>query len=405
MARLFGILFAAFCFVGGPGFAPAKADIKFGALFPLSGGLALLGEESMRGVEMAVEEKNAAGGVRGEKIVLLRGDAVDNNQAIGETRRLISVEKVRAIFGTYSSARSIAASQVAELSGIPYFELVAVSDDITSRGFKYVFRTNPSASDFGSAAAQAVVDLVAPALKVEPKSLRVAIVHEDSAFGTSVSKGQIEAAKKLGLNVVSVTPYAANVVDMSSIILRLQNEKADVVLQTSYEKDTVLFLRQSGEIGFAPKAVIGAGGGYLLQPVADAVGHKAIDGALVVSEAHFDINPAAAPGLTEFVKAYQAKYKTLPRSSHSLVAYAGAKAILGALETAPSLEAEAIRKSVLALDIPSGGSAVGWGFKFAQNGQNERAQMLALQWQNGKLVTIFPKAAATGSVIDPQQKK
>ena len=73
------------------------ADVKFGALYPFSGQLALLGEESARGVEIAVDEINAAGGVQGEKVVLARGDAVDNNQAIGEARRLISLEKVVAI--------------------------------------------------------------------------------------------------------------------------------------------------------------------------------------------------------------------------------------------------------------------------------------------------------------------
>src|SRR5690606_7943226 len=151
----------------------AQADVKFGALYPFSGQLALLGEESARGLELAVEEINAAGGIQGEQIVLVRGDAVDNNQAIGEARRLTSLEGVKAIFGTYSSARSIAASQVTELAGIPYFELVAVSDEITRRGFKYVFRTNPSSSDFGRASLVAVTDLLAPALGVDAKSLKI----------------------------------------------------------------------------------------------------------------------------------------------------------------------------------------------------------------------------------------
>ena len=109
----------------------AFADVKIGSLYPISGPLALLGEESARGLELAVEEVNAAGGIKGEKIVLERGDAVDNNQATGEARRLISLSGVKAIFGTYSSARVIAASQVSELAGVPYFELGAVADEVT----------------------------------------------------------------------------------------------------------------------------------------------------------------------------------------------------------------------------------------------------------------------------------
>ena len=92
----------------------AVADVKFGSLFPFSGSLALLGEESARGLEIAVDEINAKGGVQSEKVLLVRGDAVDNNQAIGEARRLISVENVAGVFGTFSSGRAVAASQVTE---------------------------------------------------------------------------------------------------------------------------------------------------------------------------------------------------------------------------------------------------------------------------------------------------
>jgi len=378
-----------------------SADVKLGALFPLSGELALLGEESFRGVELAIEEKNNEGGLKGENIRLVRGDAVDNNQAIGEARRLISVEQVKAIFGTYSSSRAVAASQVSELAGIPYFELVAVSDDITTRGFEYVFRTNPSSSDFGGAAITAVTDLLAPALNVDVKDLRIAIIHEDSVFGSSVSANQVATAKHKDLNIVQQLPYSASTVDMSSIILRLREAKIDVVLHTSYEKDTILFMQQAAEIGFQPKAVVGAGGGYILQPVADAIGHDMIEGTLVVAESHYDINLESAPGLTDFLAQYQSKYGSVPRSSHSLVSYVGAKALLNALEDASSLDAPAIRDAVYRLDIPNGGTAVGWGVKFNERGQNERAQMLVLQWQNGKLVTVYPESAAVGKFEVP----
>ena len=88
------------------------ADLKLGALYPFSGGLALLGDESFRGLQLAVNERNAAGGVNGNKIVLVKADAVDANQAVGEARRLTSVENVAAVFGSYASGVSAAATQV-----------------------------------------------------------------------------------------------------------------------------------------------------------------------------------------------------------------------------------------------------------------------------------------------------
>lgn len=373
----------------------AHADVKFGALYPFSGQLALLGEESARGLEIAVDEINAAGGIQGEKVVLVRGDAVDNNQAIGEARRLISLEQVAAIFGTYSSARSIAASQVAELSGIPYFELGAVADEVTGRGLKYLFRTNPYAADMGKMIVDMVAEKIAPGIGKKPEELKIGIIYEDSSYGTSVSTHQANYAKEKGLNVVVSSGYPAATVDMSSLVLELKQAGVDVVLQTSYQNDSVLFLQQANEAGYKPAAVIGGGGGYSMQPTADAVGHDVIDGVLDVDFTQYLVNTKATPGLEAFIEAYKAKYGSAPRSGHSLNNYVGAKAILEAIGKAKGFEPDTIVEVVKAMDIPNGATAAGYGIKFGENNQNERASMMGMQWQGGKLVTVYPDAAAT----------
>lgn len=376
----------------------AHADVKFGALYPFSGQLALLGEESARGLEIAVDEINAAGGIQGEKVVLVRGDAVDNNQAIGEARRLISLEQVAAIFGTYSSARSIAASQVAELSGIPYFELGAVADEVTGRGLKYLFRTNPYAADMGKMIVDMVADKIAPGISKKPEELKIGIIYEDSSYGTSVSTHQANYAKERGLNVAVSSGYPAATVDMSSLVLELKQAGVDVVLQTSYQNDSVLFLQQANEAGYKPAAVIGGGGGYSMQPTADAVGHDVIDGVLDVDFTQYLVNTKATPGLDAFVEAYKAKYGRAPRSGHSLNNYVGAKALLEAIDKAKGFEPDTIVEAVKAMDIPDGATAAGYGIKFGENNQNERASMMGMQWQGGKLVTVYPDAAATAPI-------
>ncbi|MDE3775312.1 ABC transporter substrate-binding protein [Sinorhizobium meliloti] len=376
----------------------AHADVKFGALYPFSGQLALLGEESARGLEIAVDEINAAGGIQGEKVVLVRGDAVDNNQAIGEARRLISLEQVAAIFGTYSSARSIAASQVAELSGIPYFELGAVADEVTGRGLKYLFRTNPYAADMGKMIVDMVADKIAPGISKKPEELKIGIIYEDSSYGTSVSTHQANYAKERGLNVAVSSGYPAATVDMSSLVLELKQAGVDVVLQTSYQNDSVLFLQQANEAGYKPAAVIGGGGGYSMQPTADAVGHDVIDGVLDVDFTQYLVNTKATPGLDAFVEAYKAKYGSAPRSGHSLNNYVGAKALLEAIDKAKGFEPDTIVEAVKAMDIPDGATAAGYGIEFGENNQNERASMMGMQWQGGKLVTVYPDAAATAPI-------
>ena len=377
---------------------PAFADMKFGSLYPISGPLALLGEESSRGLEIAVDEINAAGGIKGEQIVLERGDAVDNNQATGEARRLISLGGVKAIFGTYSSARAIAASQVAELSGVPYFELGAVADEVTGRGLQYLFRTNPTAEHIGRNTVEMLANSIAPGMGLDPKTLKLGIIYEDSSYGTSVANHQSTTAAENGLTVAVKSGYPANIVDMSSLVLELRGAGVDVVLQTSYQNDSVLFLQQANEAGYKPLAIIGGGGGYSMQPTADAVGHDVIEGVYDVDFTQFIVNTEATPGLPEFVEAYRAKYGTDPRSGHSLNNYVGAKAIFQALQNAEGFEADQIVEAMKTLDIPDGTTATGYGFKFGENNQNERAFMMGMQWQDGKLVTVYPRAAASSDM-------
>lgn len=372
----------------------AAAEVKFGALYPFSGDLALLGEESYRGLEIAVQEINADGGVQGEEVVLERGDAVDNNQAIGEARRLISRESVAGIFGTYASSRSIAASQVAELSGVPYFELGGVADEITGRGLEWLWRTNPTAEDMGKLIVEMVVEAVAPGIDRDPGDLRIGIIHEDSSYGTSVAGHQERYGEEAGLNIVTVQAYPANTVDMSSLVLDLQDRDVDVVFQTSYQNDSVLFLQQANEADFRPAAIVGGGGGYSLQPTADAVGHDLIDGVLNADFTQYLVNTDSTPGLEAFVDAYEEAYGEFPRSGHSLNNYVGAKAILQALDEADGFEPETIKEALAAIDIPFGETAAGYGVKFGENNQNERASMMGLQWQDGKLVTVYPEEAA-----------
>ncbi|KPH81326.1 MULTISPECIES: ABC transporter substrate-binding protein [Bosea] len=376
----------------------AFAQVKIGALYPFSGGLALLGDESFRGLEIAIEERNAAGGLKKQKIEIVKGDAVEPNQAVGEARRLTSVDKVPVIFGTYSSSLSIAATQVAELAGVPYFELGAISDPITERGFKNVYRTNPTARDFAARMVDAVGEAIAPALGLEAKSLKVAIIHEDSLYGQTVAGYQTARAKEKGVTIVETLPYSAKSVDLTPVILRLKTAGADVVLQTSYQNDTVLFFRQMKEQGFKPKAMIGAGGGYSLRDTMLAIGAENMEGALNVDFTQFRTNPKAAPGVDAFVKKYQAKYGTAPRSGHSLANYMGALVFLDAMEKAPDLKAASIRTAVLAVDVPVGGTATGWGAKFAESGQNSRAVPFLMQWQGGELVTVFPADAAVAKM-------
>ena len=372
-------------------------ELKFGALYPFSGGLALLGEESFRGLDVATDERNAAGGLLTRQIRLFKGDAVDPNQAIGEVRRLMSVERVSAVFGTYASPLVFAASQVTELQGVPYFELGAISDPITERGFKYLFRTCPRSSDFGVATVTPVQDVLAPLYKVDPKSLKIAILHEDALYGQTVSGFQEAEMKKLGLQLVEKLSYSAKSVDLSSVIQRLRGVAADVVLHTGYQNDIVLFFRGMQEASWRPRMVIGSGGGYSLTDTAKAIG-PSFEGVMNVDFTQVAVNPAYAPGVTEFAEAYRKKYGVDVRSGHSLANYFGARVFFDAIQRAGSTDKDKIRAAVLATDIPEGTTPTGWGVKFDETGQNVRVRLFLLQWQGGRQVTVYPQQAAVAEL-------
>jgi branched-chain amino acid transport system substrate-binding protein len=381
-----------------PCIAAAQAnDVRFGALYPFSGSLALLGDESFRGLEVAVEERNADGGVLGRQIRLIKGDAIDQNQAIAEARRLIGAERVTAIFGTYASPLAFAATQVAELQGVPYFEMGAISDPITERGFRYVFRTCPRASDFGAATVGGLVDALAPAFGVDPTSLRIAILHEEALYGQTVAAFQEAHLRAQRLNLVEKIAYAARSVDLSSVVQRLRGVSADVVLHTGYQNDIVLFFRAMQEAGWKPRMVIGSGAGYSLSDTARAVG-PAFEGVMNVDFTQFAVNEDFAPGATAFVEAYKQRYGSEPRSGHSLANYFGARVCLDAVQRAGAADKDRIRNAMMAADVPDGTTPTGWGVRFDEKGQNTRARPFLLQWQGGRQVTVFPARAAVAQL-------
>ena len=375
----------------------AQEEIRIGAIYPRSGSLALLGEESWRGAEIARQERNEAGGILGRQIVFVNADAPNANAARSEAERLISQQGLRLLIGTYSSALSMAASEAAARRGVTFFELGAIADGITQRGYETVFRTNPTAAMFVEAQVAFLRDWMAPALGKTPGELRIAIAHEDSDYGTSVAANMQAAARRMGLNVVSVQPYASTSTDLSSVILRLRTANPDVILAVSYAQDSILLQRQAYELGLRAR-VLGTGGGHSLTSFYEALGQLA-EGVFNVDFTQYEVNTAFTPGLEEFIARYRATFGENPRSGHSLANYMGAHVLFDIIERAGgSLDPAAIRAATLAYEREPGTTATGWGVKFDANGQNTGAVPFVTQWRNGKLVTVWPEGAA---VMEP----
>ena len=401
--------------VGGLGVSQALprrawgADVKIGALFPYSGPMALLGEESFRGAEMAREMINEQGGVLGGQIVWAKGDAPDATAATSEAERLINVERVKLIFGSYSSALSYPASEVTERNKVIYWEEGAIADPITERGFKYLFRVLPMASQYGDLAVDYAAKVVAPTLKIDPKKMGIGVIFEDTLYGTTVGKSANQRAKDLGLNVVASETYSQKAVDLSSIVLKLKSLKPDVIVATQYISDGILFWRQAKELGLNVKAFIGTGAAHGLLDFPKAVGDDAnfilnADPAVGLNEA--GLTPRSKQELKTFIERYTKKFGR-PPAVHSTLGYVGAMVLFReVLPKAGAMDPDKIREAALKVDIPDGETVMGWGVKFAppghkSAGQNLRSYPVLMQWQEQTLHVVYPEKWATRKAVLP----
>jgi branched-chain amino acid transport system substrate-binding protein len=370
--------------------------IRIGLLYPLTGSLAKLGQEEQKGALLAAELRNAKGGINGKKIEWVIGDAPDPQAAVTETERLITVEKVDIIQGSYSSGVAYAASAVAEKHKKIYWECGGVADNITQRGFKYLFRFGQTGTSNGETAIKLVEDIVAKELNKDVKSLKIGIIHEDSAFGTSVADGAEKYAKAQGLNVVIREGYSMNTKDLSSLILKLKKANVDILVPTTYVADGLLLFKQMKELNYNPLAVVM--GGNAIQDFKLAMGDE-VNGLM-----HADItmprtNYDYCPGLEEFNKEWMKKYNQEPYCAHPIRTFAGANVLFDVIEQAGSTDPDKIAEVARSLDLPYGSTATGWGVKFAPEGDpmmgtNLRAQAFGCIWHDGNIETLWPEEAA-----------
>lgn len=389
------------------GHAQAQQVWKIGALYPLTGSLALLGNENLHGARVAVDMINERGGVAGNKIELVVGDASTPDKAQSEAERLSSLENLKVITGTYSSGLSYAASQVVERRGGIYWETGGISDGLTKRGFKNYFRVVFTASQNGQLAASVARDIIAKRLNKQPKDITVMVVHEDSDYGTSVASAAEARAKELGFKVTATAPYKASTTDLSALVLRMKAEAPNVVIASSYANDALLLQRQMKQLGVNVDAFIGTGGIYGLPSFAEGLGN-AVNG-IFDTEGSANINtaslsPESAKLLEEFKKRFQAANGQAP-------SYVGTQGFVGTyllldnvLRKAGALDPDKVRAAAVAVDVPNGGTALGWGVKFAgesdpMRGQNVRSFPVAQQWQGGKLVVVSPDNVKTKDAI------
>lgn len=368
----------------------APADINVGVILPLSGANAQFGINSRQGLELAADEINAAGGIKalgGAKLKLIIADATSQpTTAATVAQRLITQNRCVALIGAYASSLTLAVSEVTERRGIPLLTM-SFSDVLTERGFKHIFQVVSKGSVLGRAQYDYAASVVAGASDIK----KIALLYEDTAYGTSQAIGVRNAAKAAGAQIVLDEAYPLGITDVTPLISKLRASDAQIVFPISYLNDSLLIIRVMRQQRLTVP-IVGGAAGYVIPDFAKALGQY--------SQAVLSIAPANYDQAPEYTERYRKRFGTF--MPHEALEHAVCAGVLAqALEVAASDKPEAVSKALRAQKYDQGWAGVmsGGGVHFDANGLNTLAQPIMVQWQNNELVSVWPKALAKGAVI------
>jgi len=382
------VLAVSLCLVTGTTPVQAAGTVKVGIVLPLTGSLAKFGEIERQSFQMALEEINASGGINGKKLDLLIEDTTgrpDVGRSVVE--KLITKDKVVMIGGGYSSSVTYATAGVCQQNRIPFLVNTGSADKITTSGWDYIFRLNPPVSKYASG----VRSLLAQVIK--PRT--VAILHENSLFGTKGAKSFSKTCKKLGIKVLMKEGYEHGGIDFKPILIKVKQKNPDIVYMVSYIMDASLLMKQAKELKLTPKMFIGGAAGFTLpefQQNAGVASEKVISATLWHQVLPF-------PGAMDFYNKFKARYHKSV-DYHGAEAYAACHVIADVLKRAKSYKNTDIREALLATDMVTVFGPVKFGTWGKMKNQNKAATYV-VQWINGKLELVWPREHATKSFVYP----
>lgn len=375
---------------GGGGGSGASGPIKIGSLHPLTGALAGEGQQMDKAVQLAIDDINAAGGIKalnGTKLELVSGDS-QGKPEVGqsEAQRLISSGAV-ALVGTYQTAVTANVSSVAERSRVPLVIDVAVADSLLQQGYKYSFRIQPNASAMGTSGARYLQEISKAAGAPVDK---VAYLHEQTDFGVSVQKAFAAEAQKLGMTVDPAISYdALKASDLTTEVTRVKAADPDALAATGYYRDGVLIANNVASVRPAVEAVFGVANGAFDLPQfpkdAGAAGEGYFD-----TNYHYDAKDAQT---TRVRDAFKAKHGEDMRTA-AVLSYEAVRVVAQGLEQGKDRNPQKLRDALAGLQIDDPLMAFAGPIAFDETGQNKNAIPIVMQVQGGAVKQVYPQQFA-----------
>lgn len=359
--------------------------VKIGVLHPTSGPFAADGQQMDNGAKLAVEAINDKGGIKalgGAKLELSTGDT-QGKPEVGqsEAQRLIQ-DGVVALVGTYQSSVSMNVAAVAERGQVPFVMDITADDAVLDQGYKYSFRLQPPNSSMGVRGARYLKEIAEAAGKPLPK---VAYLHEQTAFGTSVQKSFAEEAAKLGIPIVATISYdAASVSDLTTQVTNVKASGANVLVMTGYYRDSVLAARAVDAVKPQLDAVYGvADGAFDLPQFPAEVG--------AAGEGYYDVNyrlDLAQKPTADLAKLFKERFGDEIRTG-AVLAYDAVRVIAEGLEQSGDRDPKKLRDAIAGVDLDP--LVLGNGpIEFDDTGENVNALPVVMQVQDGQARVVYP---------------
>ncbi|HYG68562.1 MAG TPA: ABC transporter substrate-binding protein [Anaeromyxobacteraceae bacterium] len=403
MRRFTAVPFVVLVALAGPA---AAQTLRIGAPQPMTGSDAPFGDKFKKAYTLAVEEINAKGGIDGKKLeIVIEDHQAKNALAATVAEKLINERQVLVMTGGRASGQAVEIASVCQRLKTPYLVDHPSADLITSKGFEWVFRNNPT----GSIYPQAFNKFITEVPGAMPKS--AAVVYDNTVFGKTIANAAMSFLKSKNVPIVADEAYPVNTLDFKPIMTKVKGQKPDYVLMVAVSTtDAILMTRHAKEIGVSPRAFVGFGGGFGVADFPKQLGPLAQN---VFSSAAWSGNPND-PKVKAFYEKFQKKYGFQPKE-HEVEGYAAIHIIADAMSRAKltgNLDADrdAIRRALLETDMETVFGKVKFGsYKGPlgdpytnQNVHSPDHSVLA-QWQDGKLLNVYPKENAEIAYVFPEK--
>jgi branched-chain amino acid transport system substrate-binding protein len=369
------------------------APVKVGILHPVSGALSYSGQQGRIGAQIAVEEINAAGGIkalRGAKIEPVLGDAQSTPDGGNAEVEKMNGAGVAAVVGGYASGICLAASQTAARYDLPYIVDVGVVDAIVTRGLKNTFRFGPG---FGVIAKTAIDNLVAINEQAGKPASTVMIVHEDSAFGAGLAKLLNAQLPERGFKILETISHPTPTRDFNNVALKIRANNPDIVIPANYYNEYVLLARTMQQQKIRPKGIYSVLGGA-------ASSYKFVkefpDAAEYIMDCNhwFDPKNPKAQALKKKIEARNEFYTYEVYMNYSCVLL-----LADAIERAGSADRA---KIIAALESSTfAGHTMPYGPTKFVNGQNQGAVPVNTQVLKKDIEVILPAQFASAKAVFP----